>query len=138
MHLPYRGYSFPVVLKRAGHFTPAEGLETIVASIIQIVGTRKGERVHNPRFGCRVWELVFDQLDPIFDDLAREFVSDALKEFEPRVSVVATTVNRIAEKNQAQLVIHFRTPDLAQPTQLAFLFQLAQSGIPLGILSVRQ
>jgi phage baseplate assembly protein W len=36
--------------------------------------TRKGERVMNPTFGCSIWDILFDPLDPITEGIVKKDV----------------------------------------------------------------
>ena len=61
--------------------------EHIHESIIQILGTRPGERFMNPEFGSRLRDLVFEQNDTVLKGLVRHHVIDAIRRWEKRVRV---------------------------------------------------
>jgi phage baseplate assembly protein W len=61
----------------------------IKESILQILGTRLGERLMNPEFGSRLHDLVFEQNDEVLKGLIRHYVIDAIKRWEKRVTVTA-------------------------------------------------
>ncbi len=84
-----RGWAFPF------HFDPATGKvamseyeENIRQNITIILGTRPGERQMLPDFGCRINELLFAPNTHQTAILARRYVEDALRRWEPRVEVV--------------------------------------------------
>ena len=56
-------------------------------SILQILGTRPGERFMNPEFGSRLRDLVFEQNDTVLKGLVRHHVIDAIRRWEKRVRV---------------------------------------------------
>jgi phage baseplate assembly protein W len=56
-------------------------------SILQILGTRPGERLMNPEFGSKLHDLVFEQNDEVLKGLIRHYVIDAIKRWEKRVIV---------------------------------------------------
>jgi phage baseplate assembly protein W len=60
----------------------------IQESILQILGTRPGERFINPEFGSRLNELVFEQNDDVLKGLIRHYVIDAIKRWEKRVVII--------------------------------------------------
>jgi phage baseplate assembly protein W len=60
-------------------------------SILQILGTRPGERLMNPEFGSRLHDLVFEQNDEILKGLIRHYVIDAIKRWEKRVVITAVS-----------------------------------------------
>lgn len=61
--------------------------EHIRESILQILGTRIGERFMNPEFGSRLKDLVFEQNDEVLKGLLRHYVIDAIKRWEKRVII---------------------------------------------------
>ena len=61
--------------------------EHIRESILQILGTRIGERFMNPEFGSRLKDLVFEQNDEVHKGLLRHYVIDAIKRWEKRVII---------------------------------------------------
>lgn len=56
-------------------------------SILQILGTRPGERFMNPEFGSRLKDLVFEPNDSVLKGLIRHYVIDAIERWEKRVYV---------------------------------------------------
>lgn len=54
-------------------------------SILQILGTRPGERFMRPEFGSRLKDLVFEQNDEVLKGLVRHYVIDAIERWEKRV-----------------------------------------------------
>lgn len=56
-------------------------------SILQILGTRPGERFLNPEFGSRVKDLVFETNDRVLRGLLRHYIIDAIERWEKRVYV---------------------------------------------------
>lgn len=56
-------------------------------SILQILGTRPGERFMNPEFGSRLHDLVFEQNDEVLKGLIRHYVIEAIKRWEKRIVI---------------------------------------------------
>ncbi|MBT8342169.1 MAG: GPW/gp25 family protein [Desulfatitalea sp.] len=65
--------------------------EHIRESILQILGTRPGERLMNPEFGSRLHDLVFEQNDEVLKGLVQHYVIDAIKKWEKRVVITRIT-----------------------------------------------
>jgi phage baseplate assembly protein W len=63
----------------------------IQESILQILGTRPGERLMNPEFGSKLYDLVFEQNDEVLKGLIRHYVIDAIKRWEKRVIITGVT-----------------------------------------------
>ena len=86
-----KGIKFPVGLDSSGHLALSEYEENIEESIRIIIGTRPGERVMRPDFGCRIHELVFYPNNEATASLASFYVREAIRKWEPRVDAVKVT-----------------------------------------------
>jgi len=53
------------------------------SKFINLILTRKGERVANPNFGCDLWRLLFEQKDDEIQDKAQQYVIEAVDAFMP-------------------------------------------------------
>jgi uncharacterized protein len=51
------------------------------------LGTRPGERVMRPNFGCRAYELLFEPRTAATASQMQDFVHQALRMWEPRIEV---------------------------------------------------
>ncbi len=79
------GPAYPLRVGDRGLFRDAKDVELIEGNILQILGTRKGERVMLPLFGSRVMDFIFEPLDHITCALIRFEVIEAIRLWEPRV-----------------------------------------------------
>lgn len=66
-----------------------EDVELIFDSVRAIVMTGLGERLLEPEFGSRVRELVFEPLSQVFEYKVHEYLTQALRQFEPRCRIVS-------------------------------------------------
>jgi phage baseplate assembly protein W len=81
--------------------------EHIRESILQILGTRPGERFMNPEFGSRLNDLVFEQNDEVLKGLIRHYVIDAIKKWEKRVVITGVSFeNSAANTDRNLLFVH--------------------------------
>jgi hypothetical protein len=87
------GLSFPIRMNARGEVMLVTGSEDIEQSIRIILGTRPGERVMRPTFGCRAMELMFDPRSATTISLLQEYVFDALRMWEPRIEVIGVEVS---------------------------------------------
>jgi uncharacterized protein len=87
------GLVFPVQLNQRGEIALASGEQDIEQSIQIILGTRPGERVMRPNFGCRAQELIFEPRDATTFTLMKSYVEEALKFWEPRISVTGIDIS---------------------------------------------
>ncbi|MEM5773703.1 MAG: GPW/gp25 family protein [Anaerolineaceae bacterium] len=92
-----KGLAFPLQVNARHEFALSEAERDIEQSIRIILGTRPGERVMRPTFGCRVYELLFEPRDSTTFSMLRKYVEDALAFWEPRITVLS--VNPTLDEN---------------------------------------
>jgi len=87
-----------------GGVSEEEGKILVRQSIMQIIGTRIGERVMRRDFGCKIHDLVFQPNDPLLDVQIEHYVRDAIERWEPRVIVGPILTNRDRAKEGLLLI----------------------------------
>jgi uncharacterized protein len=87
------GLHFPLRVNARGELMLVTGSEDIEQAIAIILGTRPGERVMRPNFGCRAYELIFNPRSAETISLMQEYISQALRMWEPRIEVQHITVS---------------------------------------------
>jgi phage baseplate assembly protein W len=93
------GLSFPLRTDARGGLALVSGSEDIEQAIRIILGTRPGERVMRPTFGCRANDLLFEPRSAATVSLLQEYIHEALLIWEPRIEVIA--VNAIADDSNS-------------------------------------
>jgi len=83
-------------------------LEQVKSNLINLILTRKGERVHQPEFGSNLHELLFEQMD---DDDFNSAVFTAIKRdvevWMPFLSVRNTDIARDDARNKVVVKVEF-------------------------------
>ena len=82
------GWVFPPKIDAQGGLALTNEISELEQSIIIILSTSPGQRVMRSTFGCRLHELVFAPNNNQTAARARRFVEDALRMWEPRVTIV--------------------------------------------------
>jgi phage baseplate assembly protein W len=98
------GWVFPPKIDAQGGLALTNEISELEQSMIIILTTSPGQRVMRTTFGCRLHELVFAPNNNQTAARARRFVEDALRMWEPRVSVVEVDA-RPDPDNAASLLI---------------------------------
>ncbi|WP_370941808.1 GPW/gp25 family protein [Amycolatopsis sp. cg5] len=100
-----RGLSFPLRVNENG-LGESAGVAKVEESIRIILGTRCGERLMRPRFGCDLHSLAFAPNNASTANLARYHVTEALTRWEPRIEVLEVTA--VNDNLGAALLIDIR------------------------------
>jgi len=79
------GFAFPVHVNVQGSIQLSTDTPNLEESIKIILGTKLGERVYRPNFGCRLSEIVFEPMNMQTMLLIRLYVEEALETWEPRI-----------------------------------------------------
>jgi phage baseplate assembly protein W len=119
-----RGIAFPLHLSVQGGIAISSADRNIRESIQIILGTKLGERVYRPDFGCRLSELTFAPMNPQTLLLARVFVKDALTQWEPRIKVDAVLAEPDPVKGKLDLRILYRIKDTHDQRSMVYPFYL--------------
>lgn len=125
-----RGWAIPVALDpRTGRLAVAEYEDDIRQAILIILETAPGERLMRPDFGCGIHELVFDVIDSTMLQRIRSVVSEALRQFEPRIEVLDVDPDADGAASGLLLVeIEYRVRKTNQTGNLVFPFYFKEGG----------
>lgn len=92
----------------------ATGLNAIKNSIKNILLTPRGSLPGKPRFGCDLYKVVFQPLDPLTTAIAKNYVMEALTEYEGRINVRRVEIRRDDAFNKLLIDINFTYKDISQ------------------------
>jgi phage baseplate assembly protein W len=122
----YLGSTLPLSRNRLGYFaTTNDVLENEKSKFINLILTIKGERVANPTFGCDLWKLLFEQKTDNIQDLAEQYVTDAVNNFMPYLilrKILITNVDTFVSDNSINLYVQYafkNNPLAVQSVQVA-------------------
>lgn len=87
-----KGWTFPVQVDGRGGIALSSDREELDQSILIILGTRPGERVMRPHFGCKIHDLAFMPINAQTLGLVQRYVEEAIGWWEPRVELVEVRV----------------------------------------------
>ena len=106
------GITLPIQIGNMGYFQQAFDTLTLVKSnFINLILTRKGERVHQPEFGCGIHDYLFEQLTPENIEGARLSVVNAVERWMPFLELVQFELNASPndlDNNRLQLYVGYR------------------------------
>jgi phage baseplate assembly protein W len=86
------GWAYPLAVAADGSVAVAAYEEDVRQSVLIILGTNYGERVMRPAFGAGLRDYVFAPLNTATLAQVQKRVTDALTDFEPRITVLTVDV----------------------------------------------
>ena len=106
------GITLPIQIGNMGYFQQAfDTLTQVKSNFINLILTRKGERVHQPEFGCGIHDYLFEQLTPENIEGARLSVVTAVERWMPFIELVQFQLDASAneiDSNKLQLYVGYR------------------------------
>jgi len=121
-----KGFAYPLDLHAQKGIKVSRQAQKIKESIRIILGTQYGERLMRPNFGCNLKSLVFAPNNATTANLARFYVEEGLKNWEPRIQLEEILVE--SKNEEAGLLIHirYRIKSTNEPGNLVHPFYLQQ------------
>jgi len=118
-----RGIMFPLRVDQSGSIAMTSGVDDLDSSIRMVLATAPGERLMRPRFGCRIWELLFEPINANTMGLMAVAVRDALGQWEPRITVDDVIVSpEDADKGQVHIQIAYTVKTTNDRRNLVYPF----------------
>ena len=124
----WRGIAYPVRSGEKGLFNVQKDVELIEGNIIQILGTRKGERVMLPEFGSKIMDFIFEPLDYITCALIRFELIDCIKRWEPRIILDKESTNVIAYPEENMVKAQMRYYLKSTNGDFSFVLGISRTG----------
>lgn len=93
------GITLPIKLGNTGYFEQSfDSLTQVKSNFINLILTRRGERVHQPEFGCRIHEYLFENLTPENIEGMRLSILDAVEMWMPFLELLNVEVNETPDE----------------------------------------
>lgn len=102
----YRGIALPTENDQFPNIKEEKDL--IRDSIITILMTKIGQRLFVPDFGSNLWSLVFEQNNSVLQKIGDRYVREALKTWEPRITIDKVDFYPNLEENLLTIFITYR------------------------------
>lgn len=86
------GIIIPIQNGNNGFFDQSyDTLTSTKMNIINLLNTRQGERRFQPTFGCRLWNITFEQNLDTLEDISSNIIKEDIISWIPNVTVVNVT-----------------------------------------------
>jgi phage baseplate assembly protein W len=95
--------------------------DSVKRSIKNILLTNRGEKLFNPFFGSDVRAILFENFSPQSETLLREYVTNAIQNFEPRANLLNVIISPLIDQNAYGITVIFSTINNIEPVTLEIL-----------------
>jgi phage baseplate assembly protein W len=124
-----QGLKFPLQVDERGRVAISYGEVHVEESILQILGTSRGERRMLPQFGCGIHDLTFEPNTPTVRGRIAVEVREALLEYERRIDLLNVDVDASPEQPNLVLIrIDYRMRNNNVAGNLVYPFFLNEGG----------
>jgi phage baseplate assembly protein W len=96
---------------------------SIKQSIKNLILTVPGEKPFQPLVGSRVYELLFEPLDPFTVDAIHDEVINTINQHEPRVELINVDVTPIYENNKINVSVEYKVVGVPIVEEITFVLQ---------------
>jgi phage baseplate assembly protein W len=98
----------------------------IINSIKNLILTNHYERPFNPDLGSNVRKLLFENIDAVTAIMIEREITQTIANFEPRVSVIGTTVIPDYTNNGFNIQLYFNIINRTEPITINFFLERAR------------
>jgi uncharacterized protein len=120
-----RGIAFPPHLDSTGQWAMSAGSQNVRESIQILLLTRLGERLMYPNYGSALRTYLFSPNTAATRKSIEDAITDAIKLWEPRVTIDSTSVDPDPSDPQAAVAtIQYRLVANQLPNQITLTLQL--------------
>lgn len=92
---PAIGVSIPIKKGNTGYFAQTFSIQDeIKSNLVNLLMTRKGERVFQPTFGCDIQTIIFDPMDADFETSISNAIKSAVSFWMPFLNITSVSVSR--------------------------------------------
>ena len=122
------GLHLPIRMGKTGFFDQTfTTLEEARGSLINLLKTRKGERIMHPDFGTDIYSLLFEQITPSLLDEIEAEIRNAINTWLPYIEIgeiIVNTSDRLIELNRIEIHITYGLKkDTSQFDELIVVYQ---------------
>jgi phage baseplate assembly protein W len=90
------GWNFPPMFdKQQGTAVTVSEQEDVMQSLQILLGTRPGERIMQPGFGCNLDVMLFEPITTTLVAFVKEMIETSILYYEPRIEVDSISINTV-------------------------------------------
>lgn len=118
------GITLPVRRGKDGYFEQAfQSFDQARANLLNLLLTKKGERVMQPDFGTGLESILFEQMDGDFEEQLRDTITDSVNYWLPYITIEEIGVemtDEMKDRHRANMSIKFTVGSDITRQQITF------------------
>jgi len=119
--LEHKTFTFPLAVDGSGRIAGSGGDDAVRGKIIQVLFTAPGERVHQPEFGCGLFNMIFEPNNDILAAAMEFTIREALMRWlEDDIVIEAVKVNTMQESANVEIAYTKKIDLSKQAVRLQF------------------
>lgn len=122
-------WDYPPRLKGGGRCSPTEMVaneENIRQSLVTLLSTSPGERVHRYDYGCPIREYAFETMTTSTKTMLRDKIEQSIVLFEPRVIVNKIDFEEKQEEGFLNILIDYTIRQTNRRTNMVYPFYFVE------------
>jgi phage baseplate assembly protein W len=100
--------------------------QAIKQAMKNLVLTSPGEKLFQPDVGSKVYELLFEPLDPFTIDTLKDEIVDTLLNYEPRIEVINVEISAQDDFHELRVDVEYRIVGQPLVQTIDFILERAQ------------
>lgn len=127
------GWSFPPTFSRIDYsVVMVSDAQDIRESLWVLFSTLLGERIMVPEYGSQIWEMVFQAINTTLMSRLREMVRQAIRNWEPRITVDEISVQPDASvAGLVRITVFYTIRKTNTRDNLVYPFYIQEGTIPV-------
>jgi phage baseplate assembly protein W len=117
------GITLPIQIKNTAFNQSFTSIEQIKSNLINLLSTRKGERILQPNFGCDLHSILFNNITDTLETDIEGTIDEAIEQWLPMVTVEEVLVDRSdmnIDRNYVGVSIKFSVSDFSSSEVITF------------------
>jgi phage baseplate assembly protein W len=121
------GISLPIQIKNVAFAQTFQTIDQVRSNIVNLLSTKKGERLMQPEFGSGLQEVLFENItEGELGNRVDGIITETFEQWLPYVTVESIDLdfnNSLIDRNRVNISLEFRIGDDVNLNQLTFVIE---------------
>lgn len=121
------GWEYPVrITGEHGRVAVSRDKENVRQSVIIILTTEPGERLMHPKFGTRLHQFLFENMDSQIKEMIRREICHSLYLWEKRITDITVDIkDRAKDQGELWITVDYRLTGMEEKDHVEILLKVA-------------